>query len=395
MDYTSAPLTFRARKAARYVRLYGPRRTLVKIRGQYHMRTAGPVRGRRLTAGRPDAHIGLIGCGNFAFSHIAYFLDRNVGPVIRAAMDVEGARAESIAGQYGMHYATEDARRVIEDPDIDLVYIASNHASHAEYAIQALEAGKNVHIEKPHAVDDDQLLRLCRTMERTAGSVRLGFNRPASALGQKTRSLLASQEGAMMLNWFVAGHEIPPDHWYYRPEEGGRILGNLCHWTDFSMQMVDREHRFPVKVCPTRGAKADSDIAVAYVFADDSIAAITFSAKGHAFEGVREHLSAHRGNVLLALEDFKELRAQCNERRQKVRLRFRDHGHEGAIMRSYAMSAKGGGSEGGVDIAYVWETGQLFLRTREALEQERNVVVEGYSPSGLAGEPVLPDRAIT
>src|SRR3954451_9686022 len=394
MDYTSAPLTFRARKAARYVRLYGPRRTLVKIQGQYHMRSAGEVRGRRLPASRPDAHVGLIGCGNFAFSHIAYFLDRNVGAVIRGAMDIEGARAESIARQYGMHYATDDARRVLEDPDIDLVYIASNHASHADYAVDALEAGKSVHIEKPHVVSDDQLLGLCRAMERTGGRVRLGFNRPASTLGQKVRDLLASQDGAMMLNWFVAGHEIPPDHWYYRPEEGGRVLGNLCHWTDFSMQMLDREHRFPVKIHPTRGAMADSDIAVAYVFADDSIAAITFSAKGHAFEGVREHLSAHRGDVLLALADFKDLRAQCNEQRERVRLRFRDHGHECAIMASYAMSTKGGGSNGGVGVGYVWDTAQLFLRTREALEQERNVVVNGYSPACLMDEPALADGAL-
>jgi predicted dehydrogenase len=394
MDYTTAPLTFRARKAARYVRLYGPRRTLVKVRGQYHMRASGPVRGKRLTAGRPDAHVGLIGCGNFAFSHIAYFLGKNAGPVIRGAMDIEGARAESIAKRYGMHYATQDARRVIEDPLIDLVYIASNHASHADYAVDALEAGKSVHIEKPHVVDDDQLLRLCRAMERTGGRVRLGFNRPVSGLGQRVSGLLASQEGAMMLNWFVAGHEIPPGHWYYRPEEGGRILGNLCHWSDFSMQMVDPEQRFPVKICPTRGAQTDSDIAVAYVFADDSIAAITFSAKGHAFEGVREHLSAHRGDVLLALEDFKDLRDQCQERRERVRLRFRDHGHEAAIMRSYAMSAKGGGHEPGVDVGYVWDTAQLFLRTREALEQERNIIVDGFSPSCLAEAPALAHGAL-
>jgi hypothetical protein len=198
----------------------------------------------------------------------------------------------------------------------------------------------------------------------------------------------------MMLNWFVAGHEIPADHWYYLPEEGGRILGNLCHWTDFSMQMVDPEHRFPVKISPTRGSKADSDIAVAYVFADDSLAAITFSAKGHTFEGVREHLSAHRGNVLLALEDFGALYAQCRERRERVRLRFRDHGHEDAIMRSYAMSARGGASEPGVNVGYVWDTAQLFLRTREALEHERTVIVEGFSPSLLAEEPAMSAGAL-
>ena len=385
MDYTRAPLTFRARKAARYVRLYGPRRTLIKIRGQYHMRTRGPARRTLPPPGRPDAHVGLIGCGNFAFSHIAYFLDRNVGPVIRGAMDVEGARAESIARRFHMHYATDDADRVIADPDIDLIYIASNHASHADYAIAALSAGKSVHIEKPHVVDDDQLVRLCRAMEASSGRVRLGFNRPDSRLGVEVRRLLSNQWGPVMLNWFVAGHEIPPDHWYYRPEEGGRILGNLCHWTDFSLRMIDAEHRFPVEVRPARAEEPDSDIAVSYIFGDGSIAAITFSAKGHAFEGVRERLALHRGELLLALDDFKDLRADIRERRHRIRLPFRDHGHEAAIMRSYAMSVRGGTPvpASGVDLSYAWETAQLFLRTREALEKDRAQTVRGFDPACL------------
>ncbi len=52
-----------------------------------------------------------------------------------------------------------------------MIYIASNHASHAEYAIQALNTGKNVHIEKPHVVTEDQLERLCLAMSERKGKV--------------------------------------------------------------------------------------------------------------------------------------------------------------------------------------------------------------------------------
>ena len=157
MDYTSAPFSFRARKAARYIRLYGPRRTLVKVRGQYHMRATGQSFRSLPTPARSDAHVGIIGCGNFAFSHIAFFLDRNRRGAIRGTMDLEQARAASLARRYRAHYATDDAERLIEDPAIDLIYIASNHASHADYACRALERGKAVHIEKPHVVSDEQL----------------------------------------------------------------------------------------------------------------------------------------------------------------------------------------------------------------------------------------------
>ncbi len=387
MDYTRAPLTFRARKAARYMQLYGPSRTIVKIRGQYHMRRTGGLSVVPLKPADPGAHVGLIGCGNFAFSHIAYFLTRAAGPVIRGVMDVEGARAESLARRYGAGYATEDAARIIHDPEIDIVYVSSNHASHADYAIAALEAGKSVHIEKPHVVDEPQLVRLCRAMEKSTGRVQLGFNRPDSALGKEARRLVGAQQGTLMLNWFVAGHEIAPDHWYYRPEEGGRVLGNLCHWSDFSLQMVEPDHRFPIEIRPARAEQSDADIAVSYVFADGSIAAITFSAKGHAFEGVRERCTLHKGDLLLSLDDFKELRADVGERRHRTRLRFRNHGHGDAILRSYRMSDRAGAVTASASIAYVWETAQLFLQTRIALESDRIVTVEAFDPARLVEMP--------
>jgi predicted dehydrogenase len=352
------------------------------------MRRTGPLRGRALTGAREDAHVGLIGCGNFAFTHIAYFLQRGAGRIMRGAMDVEGARAESLARRYGLHYATDDAHRLIEDPAIDLIYIASNHATHAEYAVMALRAGKCVHIEKPHVVDDDQLSRLCDAMRESEGTVRLGFNRPESELGVEVQRLLATQSGPLMANWFVVGHELPKNHWYNRPQEGGRILGNLCHWTDFSLRLIEPARRYPISIRPTRAEQSDRDIAVSYVFGDDSIAAITFSAsKGHAFEGIHEHLELHRGDLLLALDDFKELRANVRERRHRIRLSFRDHGQRATIMRSYTMTGRFGTREPGLDVSEVWETAQLFLRTREALEKEETVLVEAFPPRVPSARP--------
>ena len=60
-------------------------------------------------------------------------------------MDLEPARARSLVNRYKAAYATTDAQEIIDDPKIDLVFVASNHASHAPYAVAALDAGKDVH----------------------------------------------------------------------------------------------------------------------------------------------------------------------------------------------------------------------------------------------------------
>lgn len=379
MDYTTQKLAFKIRKTLRYVRLYGIRRTLIKVKGQYHMKRHYATLPPLPSAPESGGHVGLIGCGNFAFSNIAYYLKNNYGRVLRGAMDIDIHKAASLYKAYGLRYYTDDAERIIADPAIDLVYIASNHATHAEYAIQSLRAGKSVHIEKPHVVREEQLERLRNAMAECQGKVNLGFNRPHSRIGRTIKDYLDAESGPAMFNWFIAGHEISPEHWYFKEEEGGRVLGNLCHWTDFVLQLVAPENRYPLTINPTRGKKSDCDIAVTYTFGDESIAAITFSAKGHTFEGVRERFAAHRGNVLISMDDFKDLIVEVIDKKHKVSPFFRDHGHELSIKRSYEMAQpRQGAASGGCSVDYVWETGNLFLKTREALETNREIVLQPY-----------------
>lgn len=398
LDYTTQKLAFKIKKAVRYIRLYGIQRTLMKIKGQYHMKKRYAALPELTSPSAVGGHVGLIGCGNFSFSNIAYYLKKNYGRVIRGAMDIDIHKAASVYENYGLRYYTDDAEKIISDPAIDLVYIASNHATHAVYAIRALRAGKSVHIEKPHVVREDQLERLCAAMLECRGKVNLGFNRPYSRIGQTIKQHLDSQTGPAMFNWFIAGHEISPEHWYFKEEEGGRVLGNLCHWTDFVLQLVTPGNRYPLTINPTRGKKSDCDIAVTYTFGDESIAAITFSAKGHTFEGVRERFAAHRGNVLISMDDFNDLTVEVIEKKYKVARFFRDHGHELSIVRSYEMvRPRKGVAASGCSIDYVWETGNLFLKTRDALETNQAVVVQAYQTSSnesvgagsMAKEPIF------
>src|SRR2546428_2976734 len=272
MHYVSQRLSFKIKKVFRYARLYGPRRTWLKVKGQYHLKKQYQALPRQAVPPKTGGHVGLIGCGNFGFTTIAYYLCKNYGRIIRAGMDINIHRAASLFEQYALRYYTDDADRILTDPEIDLIYIASNHASHAEYAIRAIQAGKHVHIEKPHVVSQDQLLRLCKAMTKSYGRVvGLGFNRPHSRIGELIKRQLDIQSGPAMLSWFVAGHEIPPDHWYFKEQEGGRVLGNLCHWTDFIYQMVAPENRYPITIRPTRWEKSDCDIAVTYTFGDGTL----------------------------------------------------------------------------------------------------------------------------
>tara|TARA_A100001015_G_scaffold222854_2_gene250970 strand:- start:174 stop:1307 length:1134 start_codon:yes stop_codon:yes gene_type:complete len=374
MDYTQQSIRFKLKKAVRYCLLYGVDRTLVKVKGQYHMKKVYQRLPKIAQQRTQTGHVGLIGCGNYAFSNIAYYLNKQHKGAIRAAMDSDINKAASMFENYKLAYYTTDIDELLNDAHIDLIYIASNHASHAEYAIKALQMGKHVHIEKPHAVTFDQLQRLIAAAEDSpAKIVSVGYNRPTSDFGERIKKSLWSEQGAGMYNWFVAGHELDPEHWYFKSEEGGRVLGNLCHWTDFTYTMIAAECRYPITISPVRADQSDCDIAVNYIFGDGSIAVITFSAKGHTFEGVREKFAAHRGNVLISMDDFQRLTIETVDKKNQYKKLSRDHGHQNAILSSYHRAQ----TDQGLAHEYIWQTAELFLKTKEALESNQTLVIEG------------------
>jgi len=382
MDYNSAALTYRVRKALRYCRLYGPRRTWAKIRAEYHMnkryQKLPPV--EELRGG---GAVGIIGCGKFAYSTLAYFLKRRFGSVFRGVMDIDIHRAASFFKAYDARYYTDNAELIISDPEIRLVCIASKHSTHAEYAIRTLDAGKSVYIEKPHVVDWDQLARLCQAARGSAGKVFLGFNRPKSRLTREAKTFLATQSGPQMLNWFVWGHEITPGHWYHEEKEGGSVLGNLCHWLEIIYHMVPPENRFPTMIQPMRRDEFENDVVVTLVFGDGSVGVITFCRRGDPFEGLREIFTGHRGSVLVTIRDFKSLTVENGAKKRTISQIFRDHGHRACIEESYQKTLDASAS--GASVPYIWETACLFLKTKEALESGNTQIVNGFHQSCLGG----------
>ena len=217
-DYTARPLSFKVKKALRYTRMYGVRRTLSIIRGQYNMkRTHATLPAVAGQPGKTGKHVGLIGCGIFGFGVVGYFLEKNQGKVIRAVLDNDANRAASFYQRYGLDYYTTDPDRFFSDPEIDLVYIASDHLSHAEYAIRALELGCDVLIEKPLTTSVEDCDRVIEAAARLGR--RAGVNHSLLGDPQVRRVLDLVREGRL-------GTPIGMDLFYssdYPPYHGGPL----------------------------------------------------------------------------------------------------------------------------------------------------------------------------
>jgi len=177
-----------------------------------------------------------------------------------------------------------------------------------------------------------------------------------------------------MINWFVAGHHLPDNHWYYDAQEGGRVLGNVSHWTDLTLHLIGRGKLLPCEISPATPAGSKSDYVVAINFPDGSAAVISFSAKGEVFEGVSEILNLQKGDCLAHLNNFEQLVLELGASRKVYKPFFRDHGHCDNIRHSYAAACSA--TEPGEDAEYIHTTGRFFLAIRDALESGRKITLD-------------------
>lgn len=369
---------YKIRKVMRYIGLYGLDRTFMKIRGQYHMQRTETFEGDiylNKASTSMDRFVGLIGCGNFPYCNTGFYLRKIAPKFLRGTYDLLSNRSLSLCADYGGSYAALNVNTLLEDPEIRLVYIASNHATHAEYAVAALDAGKHVHIEKPHVISQEQLEELCNAQERNPSSMLfLGFNRPKSRLFKLLKTWLSKEDGPVAINWFVAGHKLADDHWYYDDAEGSRISGNVCHWTDLSLQIVGLENAFPCEVHATCPPNSKSDYAISILFADQSLASISFSAKGETFEGVREILNIQRGDLIATLDSFDYLEINHGSTKKIYKQFFRDHGHKDNLINSY-LAVRDNDSSRAVGSQYSLATARLFLACHQAVRDRKIVTV--------------------
>jgi predicted dehydrogenase len=242
-------------------------------------------------------------------------------------MDIRPEVAAIQGRALGAAFCTTDPAAVLEDAATDLVLIASDHASHADYAVAALRAGKAVHLEKPPVVTREQLDRLLACL-RTARRPRLhlGYNRRFAPAVAELERRLGPLAGPTFVTCAVSGYRLSRAHWYNWPNQGTRVAGNLVHWIDLGYRLSGRRRPVWVEVTvPVPGA-AGAPIVLGTEFDDGSLVTVRFSSASDETFGVRERLAVERQGLAAEIDDFHTLRLARRGQEERHRYR-RDKGY--------------------------------------------------------------------
>jgi predicted dehydrogenase len=323
-----------------FIRLYGVGRTLYKVAGR--LRSADSL-GRLIMKPSGKRDIAVVGCGQFAFATIGYFISRRFGRRFAQCYDPMASAAQSFARFYGLAAPAASATEALHAPDVQLVYIASNHSTHASYAIEALTAGKVVYVEKPVAVNMDQLRDLARAIRATNGKIYAGYNRPYSAAVRQLREYARDLPGPLTLACFISGHQLETDHWYRAPSEGTRICGNVGHWLDLAVHLLSwgqLPDRWRIALAWSNDSSRDDDLAISLTSERGDLISIVLTARTEPFEGINETINFQWGEVIAKIDDFRRLEVWRGAERKLHKYWPKDVGHRRAILQPFETQSR-------------------------------------------------------
>ena len=179
--------------------------------------------------------IGLIGAGNFTKMTLLPAL-KGTNAQIKHIVSSGGVNGTALAKKHNIAQSTTDYDLVLDDDEVDLVMITTRHNLHADMVIKALEKGKHVFVEKPLALNNEELKLIEEAYHKSKGTLMIGFNRRFSPHIQKIKSLVGNT--TMNIVATMNAGAIPPEVWVHdMAVGGGRIIGEACHYLDLMVYL--------------------------------------------------------------------------------------------------------------------------------------------------------------
>ncbi|MBL7739404.1 MAG: Gfo/Idh/MocA family oxidoreductase [Chitinophagaceae bacterium] len=133
---------------------------------------------------------GIIGCGDVTEVKSGPAFNKVSNSSLVAVMRRDAAKAADYARRHAVPKWYSDASKLINDPEVNAVYVATPPSSHEEYTIAALQAGKPVYVEKPMSVDTASAKRMAEAAEKYGQKLVVAHYRRAQPLFSKIKQLI-------------------------------------------------------------------------------------------------------------------------------------------------------------------------------------------------------------
>jgi predicted dehydrogenase/threonine dehydrogenase-like Zn-dependent dehydrogenase len=287
--------------------------------------------------------VGMIGAGAYARAMLLPHL-KAAGARFQSIATASGVTARDVGEKYDFARLASGADAVVEDPEVNLVVVATRHDTHAALARRALAAGKHVFVEKPLALGDEELEDLLEAASRARANLVVGFNRRFSPAARAAKEFFADRREPLSILYRVNAGRVPAGHWTQSPAEGGgRIRGEVCHFVDLCGFFAGAP---PVSVFAesVRSGSAetvdDDSVFVTLRFADGSNACVAYLTEGDRALA-KERVEIFGAGRSFVIDDFRASLAYRGGREERTKLRAADKGQAEEVRAVCRMVSEG------------------------------------------------------
>ena len=251
--------------------------------------------------------VGVIGSGNFTKMTMLPMMKES-GAHFKYIASKGGVTSTSLAKKFGFTHSTTDYQEILNDTDVDLVMITTRHNLHASMIMEVLKQNKHVFVEKPLALNKEELNKLIKVANLSSGSITVGFNRRFSPHALKIKQHIGT--GPMNIIATINAGFIPADVWVQDLKVGGgRIIGEACHLIDlcsyFTCSKVISVCMNAMGVNPTENT---DNASILLKFEDGSNAVINYFANGSKMYS-KERVEIYSQGRTIVMDNFRKTQA--------------------------------------------------------------------------------------
>lgn len=287
--------------------------------------------------------IGVIGAGNFTKMTMLPAL-KGSGAGFKFIASSGGVTGTALAKKFGFTHSTTDYKQILSDPEVDTVMITTRHSSHARFVIEALEAGKHVFVEKPLALNAEELNSIIETYNTRAStsSLTVGFNRRFSPHIRSVKKVLGDNPGLMNIIATMNAGSIPANVWVHDLQVGGgRIIGEACHFIDLCVYLTGSEISAVCMNAMGENPKENTDNAsIILKFLNGSNAVINYFANGSKSYS-KERIEVYSRERIFIVDNFRSTKGYGARGFRDIKTRI-DKGHK-VQFHEYIRRIKEGG----------------------------------------------------
>jgi predicted dehydrogenase/threonine dehydrogenase-like Zn-dependent dehydrogenase len=292
---------------------------------------------RSFPAGAPSAvSIGFIGAGSYAQSHLLPNITTNDNVCLKGVMTATSTGSISAAERFGFEFCAGNENDILDNKDINTVFIATRHDSHAEYVMKALMAGKHVFVEKPLCLTVEELEEissLYNSKLKTRNShlsLMVGYNRRYAPLAEIIKNRFGT--GPMAMTYRINAGKMPSDSWIQDMETGGgRIIGEVCHFVDF-LTFINGSLPVSVYAAALRAPENLNDILnISLSYKNGSIGTISYFANGDK-SLPKERVEVFSNGCAAILDDFKVLAIHAKGKKRVKKMMSQDKGQKKEVQ---------------------------------------------------------------